>query len=177
VQSVLEDLQAQHAANFGWALTCCAWQRDLADDVLQEAYLRVLDGRAKYSGRSTIKTWFFAVIKQVAADVQRTLRRRSILNLQVVSGNAVITGDATPEYSETLADALYADESSQQLRAALMALSIRQREVLHLVFYAELTLVEAAMALDISVGSVRTHYHRGKERLSALLSLGESDEQ
>lgn len=176
MQSVLKDLQVQHSANYGWALTCCAWQRDIAEDVLQEAYLRVLDGRARYRGHASLKTWFFAVIKHVAADVQRTIRRRSMFNLQLVSSAAATGGDAAAGNSEPLADALYADETARQLCAALMALSGRQREVLHLVFYAELTLEETALSLDVSVGSVRTHYHRGKERLSALLNLDENDD-
>jgi len=113
VQSVVEELQAHHAANFGWALTCCAWQRDMADDVLQEAYLRVLDGHARYSGDSTSKTWFFSVIKRVAADMQRTLRRRSILNLQIISSDAVLAGDKTSDTSEIMSDALDADDSSR----------------------------------------------------------------
>jgi RNA polymerase sigma-70 factor (ECF subfamily) len=57
-----------------------------------------------------------------------------------------------------------------------MTLPTRQREVLHLVFYAELTLEDTAIALDVSVGSVRTHYHRGKKRLSVLLCLEENDD-
>jgi RNA polymerase sigma-70 factor (ECF subfamily) len=63
------------------------------------------------------------------------------------------------------------DQSVQQLQEALMQLSVRQREVLHLVFYAEFTLEDSAEILDVSVGSARTHYHRGKERLAELLKL------
>ena len=47
VPALLDSLQVLHAASFGWAMACCAWQQDLAEDVLQEAYLRVLDGRAR----------------------------------------------------------------------------------------------------------------------------------
>jgi RNA polymerase sigma-70 factor (ECF subfamily) len=168
VRSLLDQLQARHADNFGWALTCCGWRRDMAEDALQEAYLRVLDGRANFSGRATPKTWFFAVIRRVAADMQRAGKRRAILNMRVVAGDgeATDTDDATAS-----TDAIYADETSRRLQAAMMQLSSRQREVLHLVFYAEMTLEEAAATLDIALGSARTHYHRGKERLAQLLEL------
>jgi len=61
----------------------------------------------------------------------------------------------------------------QQLRAALQELPGRQRDVLHLVFYQELTVEEAAQALRISVGTARTHFDRGKGRLRQILASKE----
>ena len=75
VQPVLEQLQIHHADNFGWALACCAWQPDVAEDVLQEAYLRVLDGRARYLEKSALRTWFFAVIIMTGNSLGRYLVR------------------------------------------------------------------------------------------------------
>jgi RNA polymerase sigma-70 factor (ECF subfamily) len=171
VQSALELVKSHHADNFGWALACCAWDSHSAEDVLQEAYLRVLDGRAKFGGKSSAKTWFFAVIKRVASDVKRTQTRRSVLNLRVLAGDIASLAEQRPTQS-----AVYAQESAQQLQSALMLLSVRQREVLHLVFYSELSVEESAQALRISVGSARTHYQRGKVRLAQLLTQEEANE-
>lgn len=170
--ALLETLKAQHDASFGWAMACCGWQQDLAEDVLQEAYLRVLDGRAKYAGRSTRKTWFFAVIRQVAADMQRTRKRHRVLNLRMIADHPAVQSAA----EKTPNEELYQQRASRRLRQALLELSTRQREVLHLAFYAELTLEDAAATLGISVGSARTHYHRGKERLAQLLQLDQDHE-
>lgn len=177
VRPVLDILQDQHADNFGWSLACCIWHRDMAEDVLQEAYLRVLDGRAKFSDQSSPRTWFFAVIKHVAADVQRTRKRRSILNLRVVAADVEETGAAFTGGSQPVMESVHADETSQQLRTALTQLSVRQREILHLVFYADMTLEQAAGTVGVSVGSARTHYHRGKERLAKLLDVKAAHEQ
>jgi RNA polymerase sigma factor (sigma-70 family) len=171
VLSALELVKSHHADNFGWALACCAWDRDSAEDVLQEAYLRVLDGRAKFGEKSSAKTWFFAVIKRVASDVKRTQTRRSILNLRVLASDTVSLAEQSP-----MQTAVYAQESAQQLQSALMLLSVRQREVLHLVFYSEFTVEQSAQTLQISVGSARTHYQRGKERLAQLLQQEEDNE-
>ena len=164
--TLLDTLQRHHADNFGWALACCAWQRVQAEDVLQESYLRVLDGQARFSGRASRRTWFFGVIKRVAAEQRRSQARRSILNLRLARDGA---GRDAGQLEDVSGDSLYRDESARRLQSALMQLAQRQREVLHLVFYAEMTLEEAALTLGVGVGSARTHYHRGKERLAALL--------
>src|SRR5207253_2938501 len=70
-----EDLAAQleqlHAAAFGWALSCCSWDRTTAEDVLQASYLKILDGRARFGGRSSFRTWVFGVIGRTAPEARR----------------------------------------------------------------------------------------------------------
>ena len=41
-------LERHHAESLGWAMACCGFDRSEAGDVLQDAYLKVLDGRAVY---------------------------------------------------------------------------------------------------------------------------------
>ncbi len=167
--ALLDNLKALHADSFGWALACCGWQRAMADDVLQESYLRVADGRARFAGRATPRTFFFGVIKRVAAEHQLSDKRSAIHSLRLQQQGQP---DAIEACSE---ETLYRDPAARQLQTALKQLAVRQREVLHLVFYAELTLEDAAETLQISVGSARTHYHRGKQRLAKLLAE-QSDE-
>ncbi len=68
-----------------------------------------------------------------------------------------------------MVDNLDQSEVACDLRAALLTLSPKQREVLHLVYYAELTLEDVAITLGMSIGTVRTHYHRGKVHLARKL--------
>jgi RNA polymerase sigma-70 factor (ECF subfamily) len=64
-------------------------------------------------------------------------------------------------------------ETTARLVEALRRLPPRQRELLHLVFYQDLSIAEAADVLGVSLGTARTHYERGKARLRGL--LGEED--
>ena len=57
----------------------------------------------------------------------------------------------------------------RRFQQGLVQLPARQRETLHLVFYQDLSLSEAAEVMNISVGSARRHYERGKKRLREAL--------
>ena len=61
----------------------------------------------------------------------------------------------------------------RQLLQSVTQLPRRQREVLHLVFYQDLTVEEASRVLTISLGTARTHFERGKRRLRDILSQTE----
>src|SRR5438067_1944230 len=69
-------LEALHLASYGWALSCCAYDAAEAGDVLQETYLQIFEGRARYEGRASVKTWLFAVIRRSAAGLPAGRRAR-----------------------------------------------------------------------------------------------------
>ncbi|HEY2746309.1 MAG TPA: sigma-70 family RNA polymerase sigma factor [Polyangia bacterium] len=152
------DLEELHEASFAWALACCAWRREEAEDVLQSAYVKVLDGRARFDGRASVKTWLFAVIRNTAADRRRKSWLWSLGLDRLRARRVEPAGESSDEAARRL-----------RVRAALGELAARQREVLDLVFYHELTIEEAARVMGVSVGSARVHYDRGKKRLAERL--------
>lgn len=157
------ELEQMHAASFGWALWCCHHRTDEAQEVLQAAYLKVLEGAARFDGRASLRTWFFAVIRRTAWEQRRRLWMRELLVGRWLTGQAAVSVNGGQEQAMT------SSEDSRLLRRALAALPLRQREVLHLVFYQELTIEEAAKVLNIALGTARTHFARGKARLRELL--------
>ena len=161
---VAAQLEQLHPAAYGWALSCCGWDRPTAEDVLQASYLKILDGRARFDGRSALRTWLFGVIRRTAAEARRrAVFWRWLPLARLLSGPAATDGRADPEAALVRAD------DAARLVGALARLPTRQREVLHLVFYEDLTIAEAAGVLGLALGTARTHYERGKSALRRML--------
>ncbi len=157
IDAALEaELAVLHPASFAWTLACCGFRREEAEDVLQTAYLKILDGRARFDGRASLKTWLFAVLRRTAIDARRR-------NLVATLGLERLFAARAP--SEPSGDAA----EQAQVRRALGRLARRQREALELVFYHDFTVEEAAQVMDVSVGAARVHYQRGKQRLGEIL--------
>jgi RNA polymerase sigma factor (sigma-70 family) len=152
-------LESLHREAHAWALACCGYRPDEALDVVQTAYLKILDGSARYDGRSSYKTWLFAIIRNTAADRRRRIRR-------AVEALARFGRGAPEPFADPGA------EQTEQRRAilrAVMHLPARQRQIVELVFYHDLTLEAAAEVIGIGVGTARTHYDRAKKALARLL--------
>lgn len=153
------ELEKLHRASFGWALGCCKWNMDEAEEVLQSAYLKILEGKAKFAGKSSLKTWLFGLIRITAAEH----RRRNFVRALNLSRFLM----QSPKSDQAFAFLLPTIESEKckRLIESLKDLPDRQREVLELVFYQDMTIEEAANVMGVSLGTARTHYERGKKQL------------
>lgn len=165
------QLAELHDGAWRWTMSIVGADRASADDVLQQVYLKIIEGRARYDGRSALKTWLYGVIRNTGASHARR-RFKDQLKVarfgveQTVNGASLTAGEG----DESGAGAAVDEASKKGLIAqALNQLPARQREVLELSVYREFTLEQCAAILGIRVGSVRTHYHRGKATLKQLL--------
>lgn len=160
------ELQRLHPETFGWALACCGRQRSEAEDVMQLAYVKVLEGSAKFDGRSSFRTWLFGVVRRTAAERRRRFAvQNRLLKFLFVSNVATeVSGpESTIDYSAR----------SKELLAGMKRLSQRQSEVLQLMFYHDMTIEQVSVVLGLSIGSTRTHYTRGKRKLAHILQTVE----
>ena len=157
-----QQLEQLHRESWGWTLSCCGRDRDLAEDVLQSAYLRILSRPTAFAGESSLRTWVFGVIRLTAREQMRKQWFWNRRSADATMGIGVID-------SRTGADEVEASERRNKLLRALSTLSSRQKEVLQLVFYHDMTIEEAAKIMRVSLGAARTHYERGKKSLARKL--------
>ena len=150
-QNLEQLLKDHHTDAFMWARQCCKYNSEDAREVLQIVYLKIFEGKAVYRGKSAFKTWLFSVIRFSAIDMMK--KERSYESLEHLT--------LVHEQPEELEQPNY--------KRLLAKLSDRQHQVLLLSFYHDMTLAEIAEVIDVHIGTVRTHYERGKEALRTLI--------
>ena len=155
------ELERLHSQAYSWALSCTGGRAAEGEDVLQMTYLAILEGRARYDGNSSLRTWLFAVIRNIARSGWRLARYR----LQRLARLATFVAADEEAHLDTGHAMAGTNEQSQRIIAAWRALPTRQREIVELVFYRELSIAEAAAVLGISIGTARLHYERAKTSL------------
>jgi len=160
------ELERLHPASFSWALSCCRRDREEAEEVLQASYLKVLEGRARFDGRSSFKTFLFGVIRRTAAGQRRRRALQGVWLARFGRDGEAAAASRGPHGE---------DDRLRRLDAALAVLPRRQREVIELRLQHGMTIEAAAETLAISAGSARVHYARAKERLRKL--LGDPEER
>lgn len=130
--------------------------RNEAEDMLQEAWLRIHRVRHTYRAGEPVLPWIFAIARRVRIDNYRKRRRIGMHETAV---------ERLPE-----APASTAPARGPGLPAMLAALPEGQREVIVLLKVEGLSLEEVARATSSTVGAVKQKAHRAYERLRALVA-------
>ena len=157
----LGDLAELHESMLlGIALALVGHRRDVACDVVQDAWVSVLRSASTFRATGSVRAWLTRITVNAARD--RLRRERSNGGLRSFR----LTNDAAANEQVNVADALGPTES---LDGALRLLSAREREVVLLCHCKGLTHVEAAHALDMPIGSLKTTLTRAMRTLRAQL--------
>lgn len=130
---------------------------DLAQDTMAQA-LRALPG---FRGDSALATWLIGI----ALNLARNHRRRAAQSVPVVDTTAL---EAVPAADDPEADLARAQVRAR-LRAAIDRLTPDFREPILLVALEEMSYADAALVLDVPVGTVRSRLSRARAQLRELL--------
>ena len=155
-----ETLMRQHASKVVGLATRLLGDRSEAEDLAQEAFLRLHRALPGFRGESSIATWLYRTTTRLAIDHLRRerLKRKLFFFRQ---------HDDDPDPLETVGDPrsnpsrdLQTRQAMQRLRQGLNKLSARQRAVFVLRHHEGLPLQEIADLLGLETGTVKAHLHR-----------------
>lgn len=152
-------LFARHSGRL-WAvaLRICGDPAD-ASDALQDGILRAMRAAASFQGRAAVSTWLHRIVTNCAIDV---VRRRH----PQVSLDDMIEGQGERAVSSAGSD----PDMTMDIEAALAALPAGQRLAVYLVDYEGWSIAEAAVALGVAPGTVKSRCSRGRATLAPLLA-------
>ena len=149
----VSDWTACCAKYFRPAAARIAGDASLAEDALQESWLRILRALPRFRGGPTACLWVRRIVINCARDIQRrSLRRRGEISLNEARTPAA--AGTNPE------DRATEQELLRVLRETMALLPEPYREVLELRFERELSTYEAAKRLKVTRSNVATRLHR-----------------
>ncbi|HUT21014.1 MAG TPA: RNA polymerase sigma factor [Anaerolineae bacterium] len=142
-----------------------------AQDLLQEAFLRVWTRGDQWDGRGTFRAWLYRVATNLALNHLRTVRRRRETPLETEEEVEMDEGDLVPAWmiDDTALGpqaALEQAEERQQVRRLVAALPDEKRAVFRLVHEMEMTIHDAAVQLEIPEGTVKSRLHYARKQLA-----------
>ncbi len=136
--------------------------RTLAEDAVQETFIKVYRSMDSFRGECSEKTWIMKIAMRTCGDFNRSGWFRFV--------ERGITPDMLPEASVPF------EPREEGLVTAVMTLPPRLREVILLYYYQEMNTVEIAEALGISQSSVSGRLKRAREKLREILKGSETNE-
>ena len=146
-----------------WRLCAALGDRQSADDLTQETYLRAFGSLHRFEGRSSLRTWLLSIARRVCADAVRTRRRR---RLSVVRDDAGLAQVPAPGGPDPVGE-------SAGVADLLARLSSDRREAFVLTQLLGLPYAEAAEVAGCPVGTIRSRVARARADL--VEALGEDD--
>ena len=144
---------------------CCLYLRDrsLAEDAVQETFMKAYRALDSFRGESSEKTWLMKIAMHICCDINRTGWFR-FMNREITP-EMFVDKEAPPP-----------GERDEELAAAVMKLPRKLREVILLYYYQGMNVNEIADALNLSHSSVSGRLKRGREKLKNMLEGRELDE-
>ncbi|HEX3436058.1 MAG TPA: RNA polymerase sigma factor [Pseudacidobacterium sp.] len=173
---LLDELIVQYQHRLLRYLLYLVGNRDLAEDLFQETWMRVLVRGEQYNGNARFETWLFTIARNLVIDLRR---KRTMMSLEELceGGNDdrpfEVAGDEPNPFE------LYQSyENSCIVAELLLTLDALHREVLVLRFHEELSLEEIASVTCAPLSTVKSRLYRGlaslKPRLEAMTSKQEA---
>jgi RNA polymerase sigma-70 factor (ECF subfamily) len=155
-------------------------KREVAEDLFQETWMRVLLRGAQYDGRARFDTWLFTIARNLVIDLSR---KRTMASLDEMSESDddssrpfEIVHEGPSPYEQ-----FRSRENSAELAEVLLTLEPNYREVLVLRFHEELSLEEIAGVTRAPLSTVKSRLYRGlaalkpqMERIRAARPLSEA---
>lgn len=152
----LRAMMDTYQSRLYWHIRRLIVDHDLAQDVLQETFIKAYQNFHQFKRDSQLYTWLYRIATNQALQELQKLKR-----MQKSDGDAevhlqnLVADNASPE----------AEEIQILLQQAIQSLPEKQKLVFTMRYYDEIPYEELSQILDMSVGTLKTNYHYAKQKV------------
>lgn len=151
-------------------------RHDMAEDLAQETFMRVFRARKSYEPGAKFSTWLFTIAGNVARNAIRSIGRRHEVSEvdaprseDAPSGPQLLAATALEASGMMPARLVEGDERAEIVRAAVAALSERQRMALMLSRFENMSYLEIAETMGLTTKAVKSLLSRARVNLKEIL--------
>ncbi len=155
-------------------------KREVAEDLFQEVWIRVLKRGSQYNGKARFDTWIFTIARNLVIDLSRKRTMASLDEMREGSEDSDTRPFEIVQDGPSPLEQFQLRENASQVAAVLLTLDRSYREVLTLRFHEEMSLEEIAAVTCAPLSTVKSRLYRGlaalKPELVKLRSQRRNDE-
>jgi len=171
--TAFEELMLRYQDRVVNLLTHLVGNRDQAEDLAQDVFLRVYRARERYVPGAKFSTWLFTITNNVASNARRSLARRREVNLQPqTSGSmAMMSLEEMAKEASGLMPARQLDRSEMReiVKAAIGQLNERQRMAVLLSKFEDMSYADIAEIMELSPQAIKSLLSRARGNLREIL--------
>ena len=164
-QAAGDLIRAHQRSVYGYILRMSG-RPDVAEDIVQEAFVRVLGNLHRFDFRYRFSTWLFTIARRLYLNAMA--KNKPVYDTDFVGSMGKSQGRSNTSTESTI----YSHERQQvqhdALQEALLTLTDEQREIIILFHQLDWPIALIATHLDMPEGTIKSHLHRGRKRLRVM---------
>ena len=139
-----------------------------AEDIFQDVFIKVNQKLSTFEGNSSIKTWIIRITINTCKDYLKSAWSRRVVPMMEYQEDAII--------SESDYDEVEKQDTKELVKKSVLSLPAKYKDVVLCVYFQDMTIHEAANALNIAEGTAKSRLSRARQKLKSVLEGRISDE-
>lgn len=153
----IEQLMRQYGNDVLRTAYAYVKDRDTAEDLFQETFIKAYRNLDKFREESSIKTWLIRITINVCKDYLKSAYQQKVVPMMDFQEDAIVSEDDYEEVENA--------DRNAQIRAAVDNLPEGYRDVVLCVYFNEMSVAETASQLNIAEGTVKSRLSRARDIL------------
>lgn len=139
-----------------------------AEDIFQDVFIKVNQKLSSFEGNSSIKTWIIRITINTCKDYLKSAWNRRVVPMMDYQEDAII--------SETDYEEVEKQDTKELIKKSVLSLPAKYKDVVLCIYFQDMTITEAARALNIAEGTAKSRLSRARQKLKSILEGRISDE-